>query len=76
MEWRLAGNGSKTKDSHGRVDVKINGTWGSICNFHFSRADANVVCRHLGYASGDPIDNRYVLLQKRLGESASYRARE
>ena len=60
VDWRLTGNSTKTKASHGRVEVKINGTWGSFCNLDFSRADANVVCRHLGYASGDVIDDRYV----------------
>ncbi|XP_019853225.1 PREDICTED: deleted in malignant brain tumors 1 protein [Amphimedon queenslandica] len=35
----------------GRVEVCVDGTWGSICYHHFTDNDAQVVCRHLGYTA-------------------------
>uniref|UniRef100_A0A672LYH9 Neurotrypsin n=1 Tax=Sinocyclocheilus grahami TaxID=75366 RepID=A0A672LYH9_SINGR len=42
---RLAG-GSSPKS--GRLEVYLNGQWGSVCDTHWTDHDASVVCRQLG----------------------------
>ena len=37
----------------GRVKICINNTWGTVCGHHFSWFEAEVICRQLGYSSGN-----------------------
>ena len=45
---RLSGGNS---DDEGRVEICINGVWGTICNPLWGEDDARVVCGQLGYSS-------------------------
>lgn len=42
---RLLGGSSITE---GRLQVKINGTWGTVCNYGWTMKDAALVCQQLG----------------------------
>lgn len=43
----LAGSGYSTI---GRVELCVDGTWGTVCRSDFDQNDASVVCAHLGYS--------------------------
>ena len=38
-----------TLSSEGRLEVCVNGVWGTVCDLQFGTKDAHVACSQLGY---------------------------
>ncbi|XP_041374983.1 LOW QUALITY PROTEIN: deleted in malignant brain tumors 1 protein-like [Gigantopelta aegis] len=51
---RLVNSNSTATVSSGRVEIYLNGKWGTICDPYWTKYDAMVVCRQLGFMFGVP----------------------
>ena len=50
VNFRLAGGFER----YGRVEMSVDGVWGTICNRYWDKMDASVFCKSVGYATGFP----------------------
>ena len=55
--YRLAGS---DEERYGRVEVSIRGEWRSICDLYWGNNEAHVLCKMLGFRSGDAYHGSYV----------------
>ena len=52
-DLRLRGSTTLYK---GRVEICVNGVWGTVCDDYWDYSDSRVVCRQLGYSEfGKPL---------------------
>ena len=47
------------KPFYGRLEIEDKGIIGSVCMKGFGLTEATVVCKHVGYAGGVPLDTQF-----------------
>ena len=45
-EFRLLGG---PNDASGRIEVRFNNAWGTVCDDSFNQNAGNMICKELGY---------------------------
>ena len=55
-QLRLSDGGSTS----GRIEIAVNGYWGTVCSQNFDKAAADVACRELGFDQSLKITRKLV----------------
>lgn len=50
-DLRLSDGNTSENSASGRLEILVNGQWGTVCSVDFELSDANVACKQLGYKS-------------------------
>ena len=48
--------------SSGRLEIYINGQWGTVCDDFFGSTDASVACQQMGFSSGSTTSTSWVAI--------------
>ena len=54
-DLRLSDGVTSEISANGRLEILVNGQWGTVCSVNFESTDANVACKQLGYKSATNI---------------------
>ncbi len=49
---RLNNDGDRARLNSGRLEIYVNGVWGTVCDDGFGSSEATVACRELGFTGG------------------------
>ena len=49
----MYGDRDNTLGGYGRVEIKMNGLWHTVCDDGFDANSAKVLCSHLGHVGGE-----------------------
>ena len=53
-------NGGRTSNTYfGRVEVFLDGVWGTICGYSWNLTESSVVCHQLGFPFAKPVNAGY-----------------
>ena len=47
-------------NNYGRIEIAINGYWGTVCSQNFDKAAADVACREMGFNESLKINRKLV----------------
>ena len=64
----VQGSNTSSSFSEGRLEIFLNGQWGTVCDDGFTFLDAHIACQQLGYAAVVQYRNNlgYIILQLSL----------